>query len=772
MSNQSTYAYAPYQVYDGEKEPNLRVVLMRYLKHWPWFLLSVLVALGAAYAYSLYQVPVYQVKTSLLIKDDKKGLSEENILKEMDIFAPKKVIENEMEILKSFSLMSKVVGELGLEVQYFRPTATIKQEIYDQSPIKLIVEKAKPHLYDEELTLTVVSPQMVRINNLSYPINQSIHTPYGRLRLFARQPLKVTDEPLIVQVNPRAATVERYLKNLTAEPSSKASTVLQLTLEDAVPRKGEAVLTKLIEAYNQDAITDKNIVASNTLNFIEDRLRLIAGELTTVEKGVESYKSSQGITDLSSQAQVFLETVKENDAQLNQASIQLNAIQDIERYVNSQNNERGVAPSTLTVGDPVLISLVGKMNELELQRDQLSRTTAPNNPMLQSLDSQIKIVRSSLSENVQNMKRTLQSTERNLKNTNRQLESQIRSIPSKERTLVNITRQQAIKNNLYTYLLEKREETALSYASTVADSRTIDAPRSGSKPVKPVKSTIFLLFGMLGLLLPVGVLAGRDALNDRISHRSDVEDASQVPILGEVVASRNNDPLVMLSGKRSVIAEQIRTLRTNLQFLRSNPTDSQVVLFTSSISGEGKSFLSLNLGASLALVDRPTVILEMDLRKPKLHSVLNIPNRAGLSNYLIQEATLDDILQPVPGFPNYQIITSGPLPPNPSELLSSPQLEQLFRELRQRFDYVIVDSPPIGLVTDAQLIAPFADTTMFMIRNDHTPKTCLKMIDTLYKEHRFQRLNVVLNAVGEGQSYYYSYGYYEKETGNSRKALS
>ena len=772
MSNQNTYAYAPYQVYEGEKMPSLRAVLMRYLRHWPWFLVSVALLLGAGYTYMLYQVPVYQIQASLLIKDDKKGLNEESILKEMDIFAPKKVIENETEILKSFSLMNKVVGDLGLDVQYFRQTKTIREELYDQAPIRLIVEKGNPILYEDDLELTVVNPHRVSLNGVVLPVNQSVQTPFGRLRVFSRRNLHTTDEPLLIRVSPRAKAVENYQSSLTVEPSSKASTVLQLTLEDAVPRKGEAILTKLIEVYNDDAVTDKNLVATSTLNFIEDRLRLIAGELTTVEQGVESYKSSQGITDLSSQAQVFLETVKENDDRLNQTRIQLNAIHDIERYVESQREERGVAPSTLSVSDPMLISLVGKLNELELQRDQLSRTTTASNPMLQSLDSQLKIVRNSLNNNITSMKQTLQSTERSLASTNRVLESQIRSIPSKERALVSITRQQSIKNNLYTYLLEKREETALSTASTMADSRTIDSPRSGSEPVKPVKKIIFLLFGMLGLVLPVGVLAARDALNDRISRRSDVEDVSQVPILGEVVVSRNNDPLVMVSGKRSVIAEQIRTLRTNLQFLRSSPTESQVVLFTSSISGEGKSFLSLNLGASLALVGRPTVILEMDLRKPKLHTVLNTSNHAGLSNYLIQESTLDDVLQPVPGCPNYFIITSGPLPPNPSELLSSPRLNDLFTELRQRFDYVIVDSPPIGLVTDAQLIAAHADTTMFMIRNDHTPKTCMKMIDVLYKEHRFPRLNVVLNAVGEGQSYYYSYGYYEKEGRKSRKALN
>ncbi|QJW88506.1 polysaccharide biosynthesis tyrosine autokinase [Spirosoma taeanense] len=768
MSNQNNYAYAPYQLYEAENTPNLRAVLMRYVRHWKWFVLSLVLAGAGAYVFMLYQTPIYKIQTSLLIKDDKKGLSEENILKEMDIFAPKKVVENETEILKSHALMSKVVDGLGLDVKYFRPTNMGNREIYDESPIRVLIEKPAPALYETDLDISVADAKTVRVNDVSYPVNQSVQTPYGKLRLFTRRPLKVESEPIVVRVLPKAEAVDKYLEHLTVEPSSKASTVLQLSLEDAVPRKGEAVLNKLISEYNQAAIVDKNIVASNTLNFIEERLRLIAGELSTVEKGVESFKSAEGITDLSSQAQVFLETVKENDDQLNKATIQLGAVQDIERYIDSKADERGMAPATLSVTDPVLMGLVAKVSELELQRDQLSRTTTPSNPILQSLDNQIKATKASLTENIQNVKRTLISTQQQLKNTNRQLENQIRTIPRKERALVNITRQQAIKNNLYTYLLAKREETALSYASTVADSRTIDPPRSGREPVKPVKATIFLLFGLLGLVFPVGVLAARDALNDRVSRRTDVESVSQVPILGEIMASRNVDPLVMVSGKRSVIAEQIRTLRTNLQFLRSNPTDSQVVMFTSSISGEGKSFLSLNLGASLALVDRPTVILEMDLRKPKLHSVLGLFNTVGISNYLIQEATLDEVLQEIPGFPNYHIITCGPIPPNPAELLSSPRLEQLFRELRERFAYIIVDSPPIGLVTDAQLIAPHVDATMFMVRHDHTPKAYLRMIDNLYKEHRFQRLNLILNGVGGGESYQYGYsygyggGYYEE----------
>ncbi len=759
MEKQPAYSYVPYQVVETADQPNLRVTLFRYLRNWPWFLLSVGLLLAGAYAYLLYQQPIYKIQASLLVKDEKKGLGADDMLKDLDIFAPKAVVENEIEILKSYTLMDKVVGHLNLDVQYFTPTTFGKREVYNEAPVRLIVERALPDLYEEALTLSFPSNRLVRINDVSYPINQSIKTPYGRLRVFARQPINAQTAPVVVKVLPRSETVNNYVKNLKAEPTSKAATVIALTLEDAVPSKGEAILNQLIAEYNQAAIADKNITAANTLNFIEERLRLISGELTTVEKDVERYKSTQGITDLGMQAQAFLETVKTNDAQLNQVNLQLGALGDVEKYVSSQSNSQGTTPSTLGLSDPILLGLITQVTELEGKRDQLARTTSAQNPVLLSLESQIKATKSNIVENIGTMKTMLTTSRQQLIANNQKMEGVIRTIPHKERALLDITRQQVIKNNLYTYLLEKREETAVSYASTISDSRTIDAARGSIKPVKPVKSMIFLLFGLVGLMLPVGAMAARDALNNRVTRRADVEESTHVPILGEVTRNKNAEALVLAPRSRSVIAEQIRTLRTNLQFLRTNVADSQVLLFTSSISGEGKSFVSLNLGASLAMVGRKTVILEMDLRKPGLRSNIEVANHAGITNYLIGEATVDEVLQPVPDHDNYFIIPSGPIPPNPSELLSGPRLEQLITDLRGRFDYVLIDSPPIGLVTDAQIIAPFADATMFMVRHDVTPKNNLRMIETLHKEQRFKRLNIILNAVGEGESYYYSYGY-------------
>ncbi|QMW04576.1 GumC family protein [Spirosoma foliorum] len=767
----TTNPYTPYQAYEIEPQLNMRAMLMRYVRNWPWFVLTLILALAAAYVYLLYQPPVYKVQASVLVKDEKKGISGESLMKEMDIFTESKVVENEQEILKSYTLMDRVVNNLGLDVRYYQSTNTFNKEIYTESPIRLLVEKPTSELYAEKLEFTFQDGKTIFLNGKPYPINQSIKTPFGQLRIFPRKALNKTVAPVIAMVLSRTETVEDYLKNLKVEPTAKQSTVLAMSLDETVPDKGEAILNQLINEYNKEAIVDKNKEASNTLNFIENRLALISGELSTVEKEVELYKSTQGITDLSLQAQAFLTTVKENDTQLNEVNLRLGALTDIEKYIQNKSGEKGIAPATMGLSDPILTGLLTKMAELEMKREEVSRTMSPNNPLLQSLDSQLRTMKASTNENVQTIRQQLISNREQLLANNKRLEGVIKTVPGKERALLNITRQQAIKNALYTYLLQKREETALSAASTVSDSRTVDAARTGSKPIKPIKIMIFALFAVFGLFVPIGVISAKDALNNRVLRRSDVEDATQVPILGEIVKGRQlgTDSFVFKPRMQSVIGEQIRALRTNLQFLRSDPQKSQVLLFTSSISGEGKSFVSLNLGASLALVGKTTVILEMDMRKPKLHKSLHMENRAGLSNYLIGGATIDELLQPIVGYDNYFIITSGPIPPNPAELLSSPFLTQLFDELKARFDYVLVDSPPVGLVTDSQLIAPYADATMFLVRHDHTPKNYIKMVDTLFKEHRFQKLSIILNGVGEGESYYYNYSYGDYYGGSDKK---
>lgn len=759
--NNNAYSnYVPFEVVDNPSI-HLRAMLTRYLQKWYWFVIAVLVMLAAAYVYLKFQVPQYKTQASLLIKDENRGLDETSVLKELEAFSSNKVVENEIEILKSYTLLSQVVRQLNLGVFYYHDTPYGKRELFTASPLKVEFLRPNAAAYKEVIPIEFNGPGSVQMAGKTYPLNQTVSTPFGPVRLTARKPVSKQTTSLLVQLRPEHEVAEGLVRSLKAEPISKAATVIFLTLETAVPDKGEVILNHLIEVYNQAAVLDKNKMARNMLSFIDERLKLISGELSEAERNVANFKSANSITDLSTQGQELLQTVQENDALLNEASIRLNSLRDVENYLAKQPADRGGTPATVGLADPVLLSLVEKANMLEARRQELVQTTPEQHPAVRSLDAQIRSTKASISENVANMRSQLNTARGQYASKNARLERLIRSIPTKERGLIDITRQQGIKNNLYTYLLQKREETALSFASTISDSRTVDAARSSLQPVRPNERSMYMLFSAIGMLIPIIVITVRDALNNRIRRRTDVEQSTQVPIIGEIIKNKQSEAIVISDRSQSIIAEQIRTLRTNLNFLKDSQGSSQVLLFTSSISGEGKSFVSLNLGASLALVGKRTVVLEMDLRKPRLRHALSFKdnNAIGLSNYLIGDVSVDEIIRPIDGFDNYSIIYSGPIPPNPSELLSGPHLEKLISALRERFDYIIIDAPPIGLVTDAQIIAPFADATLFIVRHDLTPRYQLKMIETYYQERRFNKLNIVLNAVADGDSQYYSYGY-------------
>ncbi|GAB3756429.1 GumC family protein [Spirosoma pomorum] len=755
MTNRSTHAYAPYQVVDANQ--STRHFLLPYTRHWPWYILSICLALAGAYAYLLYKQPVYRVQASLLLQDEKHGNVQANPLQELEVYSPKKVVENELEVLKSSALMEEVVNSLHLDTRYYRNTRFGKREIYTDSPVWVLVEAGKPLLYKDLMTLSFPTPQSVRIDNgPALPLNQRVTTPYGQLRILTRRPVSPKTPPVLIQAMSPVAAAGRYASSLKVEPTSKTSTVVRLTLEDAVPEKGEAILNTLIKAYNQATITDKNRVAANTLQFVEKRLRIVAGELAGAERTVEQYKSNQGITDLSAQAQSYLQTSQQNDTQLSQVTIQLAVLDDLQAFITTQADKRGSTPATVGLNDPTLLGEINKLSELELKRDGLMQTASEESPLVQATDNQIKTTKNNIQHNIRTMKAMLTSSRDQYAANNELLERNVRTLPKQERALMDITRQQSIKNNLYTYLLQKREEMAVTFAASVADSRTLDAAKSSDDPVKPVGVVMYALFGLVGLLVPTGAIAGWNVLNTRVSRRLDVENLTQVPILGEVMNKRHRDVLVVAPHQQSVIGEQIRTIRTNLQTWNDDTELRQVLLFTSSMSGEGKSFVSLNLGASLAMMGQPTVIVEMDMRRPRLHQLFKLENTVGLSSYLNGEATLEEIIKPVPGHPNYYIIPSGPLPPDPSELLGQPAVKQLITSLRNQFQYVLLDAPPVGIVTDAKLIARYVDTTLFVIRHGVTRKHSLKQLELLYQEQRFQNLRIVLNAVDGREAYHYS----------------
>ncbi|MDQ3190400.1 MAG: polysaccharide biosynthesis tyrosine autokinase [Bacteroidota bacterium] len=754
----------PFLFHEEEQEEfNIKEVLYKYLAYWKWFVLSFALAMIFAFLYVRYKTPLFNIQSSILIKDEKKGMNADGMLKELDLFSSSKVVDNEVEILRSFTLMEKVVTDLNLNVRYFAVKTIKDSELYDKSPIHLEINYPTDLIYQEPLEIEIINNQSILLNKKPVALDQDVLTPFGNLTisLTGKNP-EITN--LTVSVAPLVNVVEGFIQNIKVEPSSKMSSVLILSIEDAKPQRGKDLLNNLIIAYNHAALEDKNIVASNTLVFIEDRLKLLSGDLSLVEKNVEEFKSREGITDISVEAKLFLESVQENDIQLNQVKIQQSVLGAIEEYIRNNDKRSGTVPATIGISDPTLLSLINHLTELELQKERTARLIKGDNPIVLSLESQIQNLKASIYENIQSLKKNLSLTAQQLQNQNRRLEAMIKTIPGKERALVDISRQQAIKNNLYMFLLEKREETALSFASAVSDSRTIDTARSSIKPVRPVKRNIYLLFALMGLAIPFGFVYAIDLFNDKIKRRRDIEKATQAPILGELSWTDHQDAIVINSTDRSMFAEQIRAIRTNLSFL-SIGKDVQSILFTSSMSGEGKSFISLNLGASLAITGKKTVILEFDMRKPKLGAALRLPEAKGLSNYLIGRAEINEIIRAVPSQENFYIITCGPIPPNPVELLVNGRLEILMAELRQQFDHIIIDAPPVGIVTDAQLLEKQADATLFVLRHNYSPKERIKIADSLYKDSRFKNMNIIFNGIKEGgkygYGYRYGYGYYQ-----------
>lgn len=748
---------------EEQSDFNLKELFYDYLAYWKWFLLSIVIALLLAFVFLKLQTPIYNIEGSILIKDDNKSVGgEDDMMKQLDIFSSTKVVDNEIEILKSFELMKKVVSDLHLNITYSYRGNFRNIELYKNSPIALQILKANELIYKKPLKLNLLNNETAELNGTKIPLNKEVNTEYGLLKLTLTNKSSNL-KSININISPVDMVVEDLMNRLKIEASSKMSSVLLMNIEDSVPQKGQDILNKLIEAYNQAGLEDKNKVASNTLVFINERLKLIAGELSEVEKNVQDFKSREGITDISEDSKLFLENVQQNDTQLNQVKIQQSVLQSMEQYVRNSNNNSGTVPSTLGVEDPTLLGLIESLSKLEGQRQSTAKLVKPGNPIMQALDDQANALKRDIFSNIQNIKKSLSITRQKLESQNNNMKGIIKTIPHKERALVDITRQQVIKNNLYTYLLQKREETALSYASAVSDSRIVDSARSTSKPIQPVKPKIYLLFALLGIGLPIGVISIKDLLNDKIKSRKDIEKATKMPILAEISQTKESTELTLNPQGRTAVAEQIRALRTNLSFL-SPGKKLQTIMFTSSLSGEGKSFISLNLGGSLAMMGKKTLILELDLRKPKLHTALNIDNSNGLSNYLIGQADLEKIVRPIPGQENYYIISSGPIPPNPVELIISSRMEELFTALKAEFDYIIIDAPPVGIVTDAQVLEQYADATIYVFRHDYTPKERLKYVDTLYREKKFKSMNAVFNGIKEGSRYGYSngYGYYEE----------
>jgi tyrosine-protein kinase Etk/Wzc len=756
--------------FDSE-EINIKEVIQKYLRYWYLFILGVIVSGTVAFIYLRYTTPKYRISSTLLIKDDKKGpsLAENAVLDDLNLFQSGKNIDNEIEILKSKSLMNRVLQELSLNTTYYVDGRFKSTEIYGGSmPLKVIVSKLDSSAFNKSVVIRVNDNNNYQIDEdgtiSQHKFGEQVKKPYAIFTVVAGTTATAKDNKVTVKFHDIRKVANSYNQKLIVAPVNKNASVLSLSLTDPVPTKGVAILNKLVEVYNKEAVEDKNLIAGSTIQFIDDRLKYLTSELSVVERDVESYKRNNRVTDVSSEAKMYLEKASDYNRQLSEWAIQIDVLESIEKYLLKQESQYEIVPSTLTIQDATLLGLITKFNELQLERKRLLRSSQPGNPLVLNITEQLLNLRANILENLRNIKNGLIITRNNLQASSSQFESRIKEVPSIEKDLIEIKRQQSIKEGLYLYLLQKREESALSLAATVANSRIIDPAIGGDVPVEPKKQLIYLLALLVGLGVPFAGIYLKEMLNDRVQSQQDVKKLTDTPILGEIARNDTFEKLVVTENSRSTVAELFRLIRTNLQFATLGK-ENKVILVTSSMSGEGKTFFSINLGASLALTGKRVVLVNFDLRKPRLMQDMGLSNEVGVTNYLIDDKlSIQDIILPSLEISGLYAIGSGPIPPNPAELTMSPKVAHLLSELRDQFDYVLLDTSPAGQVADAYTLAPFIDACVFIIRYNYTYKSQVAIIDDIYMNKKLSYPLIVINdaEMKDGYGYGYGYGYNEK----------
>lgn len=763
--------------YGANKEDNLlQDILNRYLPWWPLFVILIVLSLSCAWFYLRYATPIYQASASLLIKDEKKGLDESNLMESLNLFGSKKIVENEIEILRSRSIAKEVVKNLRLYAPIVQEGRIHDLSGYEISPVWVEAKNLDSLVPVRDISFKYdVNTGKVHFDNNMYSLNEWISSPYGVIRFLTNPYFRggALNKPFHFSLFSLRGATNQLLAGLQVSASSKQSTVINLTYKDDVPRRAENILNELIASYNRAAVNDKNHLASNTLAFVDERLKNVFGELDSVEHSLERFRTKNRLVDISEQGKQFLANVGVNDQKLGELNMQLAVLKQVEQYVTNKEKKGAIVPSTLGITDPILSGLLDQLYALEMQYEKMKLTTAESNPLMLSVADQIAHLRPRILESIRNQIKSIEAGRNDVSNTNNQYSSMLQKLPNKERELLDISRQQSIKNSIYTFLLQKKEETALSYYSTVADSRVIDVAEAGNRPVSPKRMIIMGIALGVALLIGISYVEIREMLNRNVLYRAEIEKYTRAPILGEVAFDQTNAALVIAEGKRSFIAEQFRQLRTSLGYLGINSRKKKILL-TSSISGEGKSFITANLGVSLALIGKKVVIIELDLRKPKLSDAFNISRAKGISNYFIGDMEAEEIIKTTET-PNLFLIPSGPIPPNPSELILNGRLPDLLNYLESHFDYIIIDTAPVNPVTDAYIVSPMCDATLFVIRHGYTPRFYLQKLDDQNKIRELKNMAIIFNGVKNrgysnyGYGYGYGYGYTEEHDAKEKK---
>ena len=779
----------------SEEQVNIQELLFRYLIHWPWFVVSIIICIACAWGYLRLTTPIYNISATVLIKDEKKGggASMSSDLEKMGLegfVSSSSNVDNEIEVLRSKSLAREVVNNLGLFVTYMDEDEFPSKELYHTSPVLVSLTHQEADKLPGRMEINMILQPtgalgvQITVGEKEYrkqfdKLPAVFPTDEGTVAFFANndtlsavRPENITKERHITAFINRPFSVSKgYVNSLSIAPTSKTTSVVVISLENTNTRRGRDYINKLLEMYNINANNDKNEVAQKTAEFIDERIGIISKELGSTEQDLENFKRSAGITDLSSEAQIALTGNAEYEKKRVENQTQINLVMDLQRYM--KGNEYEVLPSNIGLQDAASAGAIDRYNQMLVERKRLLRTSTENNPTIINLDTSIRAMRTNVQATLDATLKGLQITKEDLAREASRYSRRINDAPTQERQFVSIARQQEIKSGLYLMLLQKREENAITLAATANNVKIIDEALADDNPISPKKTIVYLVALVLGVGLPAGVIYLIGLTKFKIEGRADVEKLTSLPVVGDIpLADEKTGSIAVFENQNNLMSETFRNVRTNLQFMLEN--GKNVILVTSTISGEGKSFISANLAISLSLLGKKVVIVGLDIRKPGLNKVFNIPKKEhGITQYLTNTtANLMDFVQPSDINKNLFILPGGTVPPNPTELLARGGLEKAIETLKANFDYVILDTAPVGMVTDTLLIGRVADLSVYVCRADYTHKAEFTLINELAENNKLPNLCIAVNGLdlnSRKYGYYYGYGKYGKYYGYGKR---
>lgn len=797
MEENKNLQTSPVQAEQPEKSAfDFQTIYTMLVLNWKWFVLSVILCLGCGAIYLRYKTPTFQAQAKMLIKDDESnnratGKSALLTASNLGIMTNSAGIDNEMEILTSLSIAQQAVRDLKLYTTYKAKGKIKDQLMYKTEPVFIDLDPGhlEKLIYPIQLVITrdgneykvkgqYTASAFEETEKTVYEIEKTLNglparisTRVGTITLNANSQVAPMADGATIKVTivaPKYMAM-KYVKALSVSPTSKTTTIAQMVLTDEIPQRAVDYLRQLTVCYNRQANEDKNEIAVRTEEFINGRLEKINAELGSTEGSLEAYKKRNNMVELKMNAAQAVQNQDIFSQKLAEANTQVALLQSISQYMNDPANQYQTLPSNVGLTDQSATQLINKYNDIVLTRNRLLRSASESSPTVTPLTAQLDDLSASIRRAIAQAQKNMATQRQSVAEQYSKYVGQTSATPEQERILTQIGRQQDVKSGLYLMLLQKREENSISLAATADKGKLIDDPQYSGK-VSPRGSIIMLLALVLGFLIPGGILYIINFLKFRIEGHDDVEKLTKLPILADIAVAgegtKTKGDIVVHENKNNQMEEVFRSLRTNLQFIMSK--DQKVILFTSSLSGEGKTFTAANLAVSFALLDKKVVLVGLDIRKPRLAELFEIKDHHhGITNLLsMANPTAEDVEKQILNSnvnDNLDILMAGPIPPNPTELIARPTLEMVIDTLKEKYDYVLIDSAPVGLVTDTLQIGRVADATIIMCRADYTPKDSFNYINDLARDNKLPHMTIAINGIDMSKKkygYYYGYGRY------------